>query len=178
VEDIMTASATINGVDTAQITTLVRHLTEVPSAGDTTWRAEVTWVDGFRNEVRVRDLSATYVDEPETLGGRNSAPNPLEQLLGALGSCLATGYTANASLRGITIRDLRIELEGHIDLGCFLGLKAGYAGYPEVSVKVNLDADAPAETLQDLHEHVLIASPVGNTIQSQVELKAQLVTNN
>ena len=136
----MTASATINGVDTAQITTLVGHLTEVPSAGDTTWRAEVTWVDGFRNEVRVRDLSPTYVDEPETLGGRNSAPNPVEQLLGALGSCLATGYTANASLRGITIRDLRIELEGHIDLGCFLGIKAGYAGYPEVSVKVNLDA--------------------------------------
>jgi uncharacterized OsmC-like protein len=173
----MSASTTVNGVDTAQMATLIEHLTEVPSAGETTWRAEVTWQDGFRNEVRVRDLSPVYSDQPDTLGGKNTAPNPVEQLLGALGSCLAVGYTTNASVRGIRIRDLRIEVEGHIDLACFLGVKAGYAGYPEVNLKVNLDADAPAETLQDLHEHVLMASPVGNTIQNPVSLKAHLVTN-
>src|SRR5947209_10966787 len=174
----MSTLTTFNGVDTSRIAALSNKIQEEPAQGDTLWKAEVIWQNGFRNQIRIRDLPASYADEPEVLGGTNTAPNPVEQLLGALGSCLATGYTANASLRGITIRDLRIELEGHIDLGCFLGIKAGYAGYPEVSVKVNLDADAPAETLQDLHEHVLIASPVGNTIQSPVGLKAQLVTHN
>src|SRR5437016_13684593 len=151
----MSTLATFNGVDTSRIAALSNNIQEEPAQGDTLWKAEVIWQNGFRNQIRIRDLSASYADEPEVLGGTNTAPNPVEQLLGALGSCLAIGYTANASVRGIRIRDLRIELEGHIDLACFLGVKAGYAGYPEVNLKVNLDADASAETLQDLHEHVL-----------------------
>jgi uncharacterized OsmC-like protein len=55
-------------------------------------------------------------DEPEVLGGTNTAANPVEQILGALGSCLSIGYTAGAVARGITIEHLRIDLTGTIDL--------------------------------------------------------------
>ena len=173
----MSVSTVINGVDTAKIVALAGKLTEDPPAGDTVWRAEVVWKDGFRNEIRVRELAPTFADEPELLGGTNSAANPVEQVLGALGSCLAIGYVANASVRGIEIKDLRVELEGHIDLPVFLGLKEGHAGYPDVTVKVYLEADAPQEALEDLHQHVLKTSPVGNTIQKVVGLSAELVTN-
>ncbi len=110
----MSTVATFNGVDTSRIAALSNKIQEEPAQGDTVWKAAVIWQGGFRNQIRIRDFPAGYADEPEALGGTNTAPNPVEQLLGALGSCLAIGYTANASVRGIQIEELRIELEGHI----------------------------------------------------------------
>jgi len=136
--------------------------------------AEVIWQKGFHNQIRIRDFPTSSADEPEALGGTNTAPNPVEQLLGALGSCLAIGYTANASLRGIQIEDLRIELEGHIDLPVFLGLYEGHAGYPDISVSVYLKADASSETLEELHQQVLRTSPVGQTIENAIPLHTTL----
>src|SRR5438067_13221241 len=133
----MSAVASINVVDISRIAALGGKIQEEPSQGDTLWKAEVVWQGGFRNQIRVRDLPTAYADEPEVLGGTNTAPNPVEQLLGALGSCLAIGYTANASGRGIQIEDLRIELEGHMDLPVFLVLHEGQPAYPDAAFKDN-----------------------------------------
>jgi uncharacterized OsmC-like protein len=171
----MSTLATFNGVDTSRIAALSNKIEEEPAQGDTLWKAEVIWQNGFRNQIRIRDLPASYADEPEVLGGTNTAPNPVEQLLGALGSCLAIGYTANASVRGIQIEDLRIELEGYIDLPVFLGLHEGHAGYSKVAIKVYLKADAPQQTLEDLHQQVLKTSPVGQTLEKAIPLHATLV---
>ncbi len=170
----MSTVASINGVDISKIAALGGKIQEEPSQGDTLWKAEVIWQGGFRNQIRVRDLPAAYADEPKVLGGTDTAPNPVEQLLGALGSCLAIGYTANASVRGIRIEDLRIELEGHIDLPVFLGLREGHAGYPDIAVKVSLKADAPQQAVEELHQHVLKTSPVGHTLEKAVPLHVTL----
>lgn len=111
-----TPSQRLNDVDLAVVGGLVQHISEDPSAAATTWRAEVRWSGGFRSVARVRDLPPVASDEPPALGGTNTAPNPVEQVLGALGNCLAVGYAANASAAGIAMHDLRIELEGDIDL--------------------------------------------------------------
>jgi uncharacterized OsmC-like protein len=171
----MSTLASINGIDTTRIAALHGKLQEEPAQGDTLWKAEVIWQSGFRNQIRIRDLPADYADEPEVLGGTNTAPNPVEQLLGALGSCLAIGYTANASVRGIQIEDLRLELEGHIDLPVFLGLHEGHAGYPDIAIRVYLKADASQETLEALHQQVLRTSPVGQTIEKAIPLHATLI---
>ena len=42
-------------------------------------------------------------DEPAGLGGTDTAPNPVEQVLAALGNCLAVGSAANATARGIAL---------------------------------------------------------------------------
>jgi uncharacterized OsmC-like protein len=170
----MSTIASINGIDTTTIAAL-RHQLEEPGKGDTLWKSEIIWQGGFRNQIRIRDFPASYADEPELLGGTNTAPNPVEQLLGALGSCLSIGYTANASLLGIQIEELRIELEGHIDLPVFLGLREGHAGYPDVAISVYLKADAPHETVEELHQQVLRTSPVGQTIEKSIPLRAKLI---
>ena len=171
----MSTVAPFNGVDISSIVALSSKIQEEPAQGDTLWKAEVIWQNGFRNQIRIRDLPASYADEPEALGGTNTAPNPVEQLLGALGSCLAIGYTANASVRGIQIEDLRIELEGHIDLPVFLGLREGHAGYPDIAVKVSLKADAPKQVVEELHQHVLRTSPVGQTLEKAIPLHTTLI---
>jgi hypothetical protein len=45
------------------------------------------------------------------MGGSNSAPNMVEMVLGAYGCCLTTGYVMNASLHGIELEDVQIELD-------------------------------------------------------------------
>ena len=123
----------------------------------------------------MRDLAPTYADEPEVLGGTNTAANPVEQVLGALGSCLSIGYTAGAVARGITINDLRIELIGNVDLPVFFGLKAGHAGYERITAKVHLKSDASADDIAALHADVFRTSPVGNTLEKPADLTVEII---
>jgi uncharacterized OsmC-like protein len=70
----------------------------------------------FRHLNFIRSLEPYIVDEPPGLLGDDTAPNPSEATLAALGSCLAVGLHANAVHRGWTVRKLELELEG--DLNC------------------------------------------------------------
>ena len=164
-----------NGVNAAAVGSFAQKLQDAAPPDGTRFEASVHWQGGFRNEIRVRDLAPTYADEPEILGGTNTASNPVEQILGALGSCLAIGYTAGAVARGITIDDLRIELAGNVDLPVFFGLKAGHAGFERVEAHVHLKSDAPAEAIAALHDDVFRTSPVGNTLERPAALSVQLV---
>ena len=132
------------------------------------------WKGGFRSEAKIRDFAATVSDEPNSLGGTDTGPNPVEQVLAALGNCLAVGYAANATASGIEIRNLNIELEGNLDLHIFLGLKDGNAGYNQISVKVYIESDASPEDLQTLHNKVTKTSPVGHTLSNAVPVKIEL----
>lgn len=113
-------------------------------------------------------------DEPVALGGTDTAPNPVEQVLAALGNCLAVGYAANAAAAGIEISDLRISLEGDLDLHTFLGLTDGNAGYSSIRVKVDLKSNATADQLQALHQKVVGTSPVGHTLRRAVPVQIDL----
>ena len=70
----------------------------------------------FRHLNFIRSLPAYVVDEPPGLLGDDTAPNPSEASLAALGSCLAVGIHANAVARGITVFKLEIELEGDLNI--------------------------------------------------------------
>lgn len=130
---------------------LAGKIQETPAVASTVWKARVEWDRGFRSEARIRDFAPATSDEPAVLGGTDTGPNPVEQLLGALGNCLAVGYAANATAAGITINDLSVDLEGDLDLHTFLGLNPdGHAGYEAIRVKVNLDSDASPEQLAEV----------------------------
>jgi uncharacterized OsmC-like protein len=171
----MVTEALPNGVNATAVVAYAEQLQVDPPVDGTPFRAEVRWRGGFRNEIVVRDLPPTYADEPEVLGGTNTAANPVEQILGALGSCLAIGYTAGAVARGITIDALRIDLTGNIDLPVFFGLRAGHAGYQHIDARVFLKTDAPQASIDALHEHVYRTSPVGNTLERPAGLKVEVV---
>lgn len=161
--------------DIRAVSDLVTKIQQQPDVAQTTWRADVRWTGALRSEVRIRNFSPLPSDEPLALGGSNTAPNPVEQLLGALGNCLAVGYAANARLQGITLESLRIRLEGDIDLHAFLGLvTGGNAGYEAIRVSVELKSDAPREQLQALHHKVVGSSPVGHSLSRAVPLRIDL----
>ena len=100
----------------------------------------------FRHLNFVRNLPAYVVDEPPGLLGDDTAPNPSEASLAALGSCLAVGIHANAVARGITVYKLEIELEGDLNITGVWGtgdLSDKPVGFTDVRAKVTFEADRP-----------------------------------
>lgn len=171
----MTVTTTpLNEVDLAAVGALVSAVQADAGAAATQWRASVTWQGGFRTEAAVRGFEPIRSDEPAGLGGTDTAPNPVEQVLAALGNCLAVGYAANATVRGIAIDSLRIDVSGPVDLHAFLGLREGHAGFDRVDAVVNLVSSAPAEEIAALHEHVLRTSPVGHTLGAALPVTVAL----
>lgn len=142
--------------------------------GQTKWNAVTTWKGGFNCESKIRDHTVR-MDEPAALGGTDTAPNMVESVLAAYGSCLTVGYTLNATRRGIKINALKVELEGDLDLAGFFDLAENVApGFSGVRAKVYLEADASPAEIQALHDHVLRTSPVGCILKRPLGVSTEL----
>jgi len=164
----------LNSVDIAAVGDLVSAIQTEPTKAQTVWSSTVDWKGGFRSESRSRDFEPVPSDEPRALGGEDTAANPVEQLLGALGNCLAVGYSANATVAGIELNSLRIKLEGDLDLHTFLGLTEGHAGFDTINATVSIESDATEDQLAALHEQVVSTSPVGHTLKRSIPVTVQL----
>ena len=76
----------------------------------------------FRHANYIRSLPPYIFDEPPQLLGDDTAPNPSEATLAALGSCLAVGLHAHAVHKGWTVRKLELELEGDLNIIAVWGM--------------------------------------------------------
>lgn len=127
----------------------------------------------FRHLNMIRNLPPYIVDEPPGLLGDDTAPNPSEASLAALGSCLAVGIHANAVAQEITIQSLELELEADINITAVWGtgdVSPKPVGFDAVRVKVHLVADAPQQKIDELIAHATKWSPVANTFTKPVAL--------
>lgn len=132
----------------------------------------------FRHLNYIRDLPAYIVDEPPALLGDDTAPNPSEASLAALGSCLAVGIHANAVARGIKVSKLELELEGDLNITAVWGTgdtSEKPVGFTDVRVKLDMECDAPDEDVAALLNHVKDWSPVANTYTRPVNLELGLI---
>ncbi|WP_102225347.1 OsmC family protein [Acidimangrovimonas sediminis] len=132
----------------------------------------------FRHANYIRDLEPYIVDEPPGLLGDDTAPNPSEASLAALGSCVAVGLHANAIARGIKIQSLAIELEGDLNITAVWGtgdVSEKPVGFTDVRLKVDMKADCPQAEIDALIAHVCQWSPVFNTFKRPVNMVAEAV---
>lgn len=169
-----TYETTLNDVNLPAVAALTEAVASDRVNGATTWKASVDWKGAFRSEATIREFAPIPSDEPAGLGGTDTAPNPVEQLLGALGNCLAVGYAANATALGIELNDLRIDVEGDLDLASFLGVEPGHAGFHTIRAGVTIDSDAPESQILELHERVTQSSPVGHTLAQGIPVDIDL----
>ena len=98
----------------------------------------------FRHANYIRNLAPYIVDEPPGLLGDDTAPNPSEASLAALGSCLAVGLHANAVHRGWTVNKLELELEGDLNITAVWGtgdVSEKPVGFTDVRVKVDMECE-------------------------------------
>ncbi|MFC6835695.1 OsmC family protein [Halomarina ordinaria] len=178
---------TTNGVNVEQLGQAVDAITEDPEVGRFTFRAETEWDDALRCVTVIDDFDQAGErittrefeiagDEPEQILGERTAPNAVELLLAAVGSCLSVGYAANAAAMGIDLDSLRFELEGDVDLRGFLGISEDVrAGYDAISCTAYVEADASEEELAELRERVEATSPLLDDVTNAVAVETDLV---
>lgn len=165
----------VNGIDLEIGQKIIETVKDNPEFGKTLWRARTVWKGGTKAESDIRGFKVS-MDEPLDLGGTDTAPNPVEMVLAALGSCLVVGYSLNAAMLGIELQKIEIELEGDIDLPGFFGLPSDILpGYTSIRAKVFLKSAAGLEKLEEVHNRVTATSPVGLTLSKNVNLDVELV---
>ncbi len=163
----------INGVDVKNLRSTIDTVAKDPEEGHYTFQAVTSWSGGAYSTTRIRNF-CIECDEPSSLSGTDRSTNAVELVLAALGGCLSVGVSYAASLRGITIRSLRIDLEGNLDIRGFFGLSGARPGYEQIRVTVHLDSEADRTELESLLERVIRTSPVVDIVTHGVPVRLTL----
>ena len=168
----------LNGLDTSKLQQTVETLRRDKTLARFEFRASNRWVGGAENrstiqdffgagaEDRSRPLPFTFTNgEPPVLLGKNEGANPVEFLLHALAGCVTTTTVLHATARGIRIESMSTELAGDIDLQGLLDLDQSVpAGYRQITMKVDIEADCSDAELDDLLKYAHGHSPVCTTV--------------
>ena len=164
----------LNGLDVEAMESAIELISGQTEASQAPKASRVRWVSGLKFKAFVRN-HVFLVDEPTHLTGEDESPNSVEYVLGAYGACLTTGFVWNATRQGITIRNLEVVLESTQDnVFTFLGIDPegqGHSGLDEITVKLFVQAEADEETIQEIWDHTLKTSPVGNSLTRNVKIK-------
>jgi uncharacterized OsmC-like protein len=175
----------LNGLPLEQLQQIPGALREAPEQALLGFQTRTTWLGGLRSRSavdgyvaggqRIERRHAIEADEPVEVLGGDTAPNPQELLFSAIGACLTAVYAVNASLLGIELRSLEVELRGTLDMRGMLRLADVPMGFPEVSCRVFVDADAAPERIRELHDQVLATSPNFYHLTTAIPARTQLV---
>jgi putative redox protein len=149
-------------------------LTADPAQGQAVFHAQSRLGDGLNSAVAIRQFSVG-VDEPPGLGGQDSAPNPVEYILAALGSCQEITYRLYADALGIPLNGVSVQLTGAIDLQGFFNVRKDVrAGYQVIEAEVILDSSASGEDLARLKEIVDRHCPVLDILRNPTPVQLSL----
>jgi putative redox protein len=125
-------------------------------------------VRGFETEVTGRGFRL-IIDEPESLGGTNKGFNPVEVLLGALGTCQEIVLVAYAAALGIELDKVDIKVSGEIDLRGLFNVAEVHPGFQSIHFDANIEAkNATQEQLDQLKALGLGHCPVLDTLARAV----------
>jgi putative redox protein len=72
------------------------------------------WAGGLRAEVDAGGFKVV-ADEPESVGGTGTGPQPTELLLASIASCFTLAMAYSARKRDIPLEDLHVDVTGHYD---------------------------------------------------------------
>ena len=145
-----------------------------PDTARATFESVSVLTDGLRSDVQLRDHRLT-VDEPESLGGTDAGPNPVELILASLGSCQEITYKAFAAALGIPLDSVSVKLEGNIDLRGFFAVEEGVRpGYQNITGTVRIETSASEEQIEQLRGIVNAHCPVLDIITNPVPVKLDL----
>lgn len=150
------------------------NFTENPEAAAVTFFSSSNLVDGLCSEAKMRDHKIT-VDEPDSMGGTDKGPNPVELILAALGTCQEITYRAYATALGIPLESVSVEMEGDIDLRGFFAVADDVRpGYSKIRGTVHLTSPASDEEIKKLRDMVNAHCPVLDILANPIPVELEL----
>ena len=180
------SSNVINGINVADLFTLIEGVKQEPATAMTNWRVTTMWQGQTHSRSQIEAFGiggqqvprrfSIDIDEPSELGGGNAFANPQEHLLAALNACMTVGYVAQCAVRGIVLERLEIETEGDIDLRGFLGIDPAIPpGYENLRYVVRIKGSGSKDDFAAVHQAVMATSPNFYNVAQRIALQPTLV---
>jgi uncharacterized OsmC-like protein len=138
-----------------------------------TYKAQTNWIEGTKVETKIREFKVC-IDEPLEFRGTNTAPNPVELFLAALGGCVLLTYRGYAKKFGVNIEDLVVNLEGDMIPGGWVDEQGRERkGFKQIRYEVQIKTEAPEEKVRKLHKLVEEKCPITDVINYGTEAKGE-----
>ena len=162
--------ANINGVDVEKIRSNAQEYQKDPALAERNPSILAEWQGGSLTSVKLGDV-VTQI-------GGDSNLNAMQTLLASLAACDIDLIATHASLIGLVIEKLSIEVTGHFNSRAYYGVEnAPGPGYDRISYVVHLKAPgATPEQIKLLKEKCERASPVGDSLTKAIPLTIDIKT--
>jgi len=129
-----------------------------------TVKIDAKLLEGYKIEMHAGPFTA-YIDQPEAMGGENSAPTPLDYQFFSLGGCLITIAKIAATQKGIELRGISCEVEGGCNTRVLMGKESDdRAGFQAMKVVMDIDADMTREEKEAFIKEVDARCPISDNI--------------
>jgi uncharacterized OsmC-like protein len=156
----------------------ISALKENPAASKVIFRAGTELVEDVSCKINIRNFDPILVDEPTELGGKDSSFNPVELVLGALGTCQEIMYAAYASVMDIQLDSVAVDLKGKLNLQGLFGLDQSVpAGFTNISYETTIVSPADPEQIKNLITVVETHCPVLDTLVRSIEVTGTVKHN-
>jgi uncharacterized OsmC-like protein len=179
----------VNDVNVPKIKELDQLVRANHAMGKATLKATSSWKRGTKTVVEVGTITAAgqslfpptrsfvlTTDDPDVLGGVDSAPTPVETLVAALAGCITSGIATNAALFGVPLDEIAIEMEADMDFRGMLGHdKTVRNGISDIRYTVTIQSQAPEDKVRRCKETIDRKSPVRDTIANPVNVTSRFV---
>jgi uncharacterized OsmC-like protein len=178
-----------NGVNLEALKQTDKAIRENPAMGKLTLIAKANWEGGTRTTVTISDMRAggmsvtpptrrftVTVDDPDALGGHDTAPAGPEMVLAALAGCVTAGIATNAALFNVPLDQVQIDFEADMDGRGMLGHdKTVRNGITDIRYTVTVQSSAPEEAVRRCKETIDRKSPVRDTLANPVNITSNFV---
>lgn len=177
----------LNGVNTPKLFAAINAVRDVPELAEFSFRARNRWLAGTHSATTIESFKGACAtqshhrafeyaaDHPAVLVGDDHAPTPVEFLLHALASCLTAGVANIAAARGVALSEVTSTVEGEINLLGILGLSDKVRnGYQRISVRFDIQGDAPKEQLRTIVEQARARSAVFDVLTNGVPVDIEV----
>lgn len=159
------------------LTTTIAAIQNNPAGANLVFKADTWLEEGVRCSAKVRNFEPMGVDEPPELGGADTAMNPVELILVALGTCQEIMYGAYAAVMDIELESVKVEVKGYLDVRGLFAMAEVAAGYKNIRFETNITSPASAEQIRKLVETVESHCPVLDTITRSIEVTGESYHN-
>jgi uncharacterized OsmC-like protein len=136
-------------------------------------KASSKHIRGLYTESTVRE-HLVKSDYGEAAGGTNLAPNPIELLLSAIGSCIEAAFYEFAVHEGYTITSLSVDVEGTLDLRGLFMIDDVQAGFRDVTYAFTIESPDDEGKLRELAEKVIAHCPVVDSLVKPTKISGAI----
>lgn len=172
----------VNGINKKTLEKLAENLKENPNAGKATFYSDTKWlsgmksisnfsaykIDGEMKKAKERKLSLQG-DEMTELGGTDTVPGAVEEMMYATGTCIVAAANANAVMMGVKLSKIEVALESDIDMHGLMGLDPNVRpGVLNFRTIITIAGDADDQTLKTIAMNGYNFSPVSDTVRKGV----------